>query len=57
MDLGWRGGTSINRNSRASALFRTLSVGVPGARMYKSGDVGRWRADGNIEFWAEMTSK
>ena len=22
----------------------------PGARMYRSGDLGRWRADGNIEF-------
>src|SRR5215831_5173605 len=22
----------------------------PGARMYKTGDLGRWRADGNIEF-------
>jgi amino acid adenylation domain-containing protein len=25
-------------------------VGEPGARMYKTGDLGRWRADGNIEF-------
>ncbi|WP_299181729.1 amino acid adenylation domain-containing protein, partial [uncultured Chryseobacterium sp.] len=23
---------------------------VPGARMYKTGDLGRWRPDGNIEF-------
>ncbi|WP_410959985.1 hypothetical protein, partial [Salmonella sp. SAL4434] len=23
---------------------------VPGARMYRTGDIGRWRADGNIEF-------
>ena len=22
----------------------------PGARMYRSGDLGRWRSDGNIEF-------
>ncbi|WP_276320818.1 non-ribosomal peptide synthetase [Xanthomonas oryzae] len=24
--------------------------GTPGARMYRSGDLGRWRADGTIEF-------
>ena len=23
---------------------------APGARMYRSGDLGRWRADGNIEY-------
>src|SRR3546814_504071 len=25
-------------------------VREPGARMYKTGDLGRWRADGNIEY-------
>src|SRR3546814_9316996 len=34
-------------------LFRSLPDSVvrgPGARMYKTGDLGRWRADGNIEY-------
>ncbi len=30
---------------------------VPGARMYQTGDLGRWRPDGNIEYLGRMDSQ
>jgi amino acid adenylation domain-containing protein len=50
------GGVPVGRgylNQPALTALRFVAdpfVGVPGARMYKTGDVGRWRADGTVEF-------
>lgn len=41
----------LNRPELTPARFTAdLFVTDPGARMYRTGDVGRWRADGSIEF-------
>lgn len=41
----------LNRPELTEARFVADPFSAePGARLYKTGDVGRWRADGNIEF-------
>ena len=36
----------------AERFLKDPFVEEPGARMYKTGDLGRWLEDGTIEFWA-----
>jgi amino acid adenylation domain-containing protein len=41
----------LNRPELAAERFIPNPFSVePGARLYRSGDLGRWRADGNVEF-------
>ncbi|HEY2116418.1 MAG TPA: amino acid adenylation domain-containing protein, partial [Candidatus Angelobacter sp.] len=41
----------LNRNDLTAERFvPDLYTGQTGARMYKTGDIGRWLADGNLEF-------
>jgi amino acid adenylation domain-containing protein/thioester reductase-like protein len=39
----------LGRPALTAELFLPDGGGVPGARMYRTGDVGRWRPDGNLE--------
>ncbi|MEG2029038.1 MAG: amino acid adenylation domain-containing protein [Janthinobacterium sp.] len=44
-----RGYLNLPRHSAERFIADPFS-GVPGARLYRSGDLGKWRADGTIEF-------
>ena len=40
----------LNRTALAAERFVADPYGPPGTRMYRSGDLARWRADGGLEF-------
>jgi amino acid adenylation domain-containing protein len=40
----------LNRADLTAERFVADPFGAPGARMYKTGDLGRWRPDGTIEY-------
>ncbi len=42
------------RPDLTSGRFVANPYGAPGSRMYRSGDLGRWRADGRLEFIARV---
>jgi amino acid adenylation domain-containing protein len=44
----------LNRRDLTAEKFIPNPFGEPGGRMYKSGDLGRYRPDGNIEFLGRM---
>jgi acyl-coenzyme A synthetase/AMP-(fatty) acid ligase len=43
-----------NRRGLTASKFVADPFGPPGSRMYRSGDLGRWRTDGNLEFIARV---
>ncbi|MDT2260975.1 AMP-binding protein [Paenibacillus larvae] len=41
----------LNQEEKTREAFtKTCSAKEPGVRLYKTGDIGRWLEDGNIEF-------
>ena len=51
----WVGGAGLadgylNRPALTARAFRPDPYGPPGARLYRTGDRARWRADGRLEF-------
>ncbi len=40
----------LNRPDLTADRFLADPFGGPGGRMYKTGDLGRWKADGNLEY-------
>nr|WP_232241440.1 non-ribosomal peptide synthetase [Kutzneria sp. 744] len=43
-----------NRRGLTAGKYVADPFGPAGSRMYRSGDLGRWRADGNLEFIARV---
>lgn len=59
----WIGGANVGRGYRdqpeatAAAFMSDPLSAEPGARLYRSGDLGRWRADGTIDFHGRIDSQ
>ncbi|MCA0402147.1 MAG: amino acid adenylation domain-containing protein, partial [Proteobacteria bacterium] len=47
----------LNRPDLTAAAFLPDPFGPPGSRLYRSGDLARWRADGTIEFLGRVDAQ